>query len=303
MKIKLTSQVSIYTNNLCNKTCDNCCGLANYNFAGVFKWETHADFYKKWAEILDFDVLSFVGGEPFLNPELDVWYSNLRELWPNTKFEVYTNGTRLDKSAELVKKMIAHPNTWITVSCHSAKDWEPYKNKILNLLLSTYDNIEITEEPVNEYTLWNSLIFSYKGKKLIGLKNNDLMVKRYYKEVTNGTIFFEDDGDQELSHTNCVFKDAYTFQHGLLYKCPPVVNYAEAKTQITYQPSVAEIFEQYKPINPFDDFETVKESVRILDKSIPVCKLCAYDKEKPLTLYPVTFDLNYKKQFRKPNSI
>ena len=61
------------------------------------------------------------------------------------------------------------------------------------------------------------------------------------------------------------------------------------------------ILERYKACDPLDGYERVRKFVEEdLKKSIEVCKLCAFDKQKDnhLPNIPFTLDPNFKKKFR-----
>lgn len=88
-------KIEFYITNVCNFNCDNCNRLNNYYFSGHERWHTFADTYKKWSEKIQFGEITILGGEPLLNPDLALWIAGLRQLWPDTKINVLTNGSRL----------------------------------------------------------------------------------------------------------------------------------------------------------------------------------------------------------------
>lgn len=85
-----------YITNSCNFNCTGCNRFNNYNFSGWQRWSDYAGHYQRWAEILDLDRWTILGGEPMMNPTYLDWLRNIIKLWPNTPGEFLTNGHYLD---------------------------------------------------------------------------------------------------------------------------------------------------------------------------------------------------------------
>jgi hypothetical protein len=292
--------VSIMVNNLCNLTCSDCVGLALYDFLGTFDWNEWAHRYKKWSEILEPDWISVCGGEPYLHPQLELWFDNIRELWPSTHIEVMTNGTRLSKNIGLSRKFIQDGNACLRVSCHDISTFDKMKDE-LTVILSPWTDIEIEEVEHKMIFPGKGIYYSRNNKIVCKLQMVTEMVPPYHKTVENGIVYFEMNGDREESHNNCAWREAYTFQHGILYKCPPVTNYPEAKLQVGYEKAASDILDTYTGCDPFDTLNEINNFVKMLPESIPVCELCAFDKQKDPMAFnrQVTLDKNKKKKFRQ----
>lgn len=300
-KLKLTYPVSILVNNLCNMTCSHCAGLAMYDFKGNSRWAESAEKYAKWGQILDVPEISLCGGEPYLNPDLDLWFEEVRKIWPNVFIEVMTNGTRMSKKMDFSRKVFLDGNSRVTVSCHEEETFDEIKKEIEDTLSPWGTRVSSIETPGIEFETNKTIQYFIDGREVCKFMKITEMYLPYHKTVENGTVYFEMGGDQEASHTSCGWKAVYTFQHGLLYKCPPVTNYPDAKLQVRYEPEAQEILEKYKGCDPFLPIDQVREFVNNLDKSIEVCKLCAFDK-RPNNDTPrqkVTLDVNRKKQFKE----
>lgn len=300
-KLKLTYPVSILVNNICNMTCSHCAGLAMYDFKGNAKWSESAEKYIKWGEILEVLEISLCGGEPYLNPELEIWFDEVRKIWPNTFIEVMTNGTRMSKKIDISRKIFSDGNARVTVSCHEDDTFDKIKKEIEDSLAPWGDAVTSIETPGKEFETYRTIQYFINGREVCKYMKVTEMFPPYHKKVENGTVYFEMGGDQEASHAICGWKAVYTFQHGYLYKCPPVTNYPDAKKQVRYEPEAQEILEKYQGCNPLDDFEKIKNFIDTLDRSIEVCKLCAFDKRN-WTGVPdqkVTLDVNRKKQFKQ----
>ena len=296
-KIKIQSNMYLLVGNLCNLTCSDCVFLSPFNFLGLQDWDKCKDHYEKWSEILDLDQIVCFGGEPYLNPQLDIWLKEFNRIWPKSDLELDTNGTRLKKGLELTRNFLQGPHNSLRISVHDRNDWQDIKQDLENIL-------EIWNYYLSDESSVSDLKISYYEKNtnkfLAVVMTQDTFRAPFFEKVENGTVYLGMNGDQEESHKNCPFNDVYTFQDGLLYKCPLTVNYPDAKKQgIKFNPEAVEILDQYKPCSPYDSEEEIKEFFENIDKSIPQCSLCAYDKKiDPLEFSRVVnLDTNRKKVF------
>lgn len=296
-KIKIQSNMYLLVGNLCNLTCSDCVFLSPFNFLGLQDWDKCKDHYEKWSEILDLDQIVCFGGEPYLNPQLDIWLKEFNRIWPKSDLELDTNGTRLKKGLELTRNFLQGPHNSLRISVHDRNDWQDIKQDLENIL-------EIWNYYLSDESSGSDLKISYYEKNtnkfLAVVMTQDTFRAPFFEKVENGTVYLGMNGDQEESHKNCPFNDVYTFQDGLLYKCPLTVNYPDAKKQgIKFNPEAVEILDQYKPCSPYDSEEEIKEFFENIDKSIPQCSLCAYDKKiDPLEFSRVVnLDTNRKKVF------
>jgi organic radical activating enzyme len=302
-KIKLDTYLSVVVNNLCNLTCSHCGGLACYDFTGNFAWKDSADRFEKWAEYLDTDNIAFAGGEMFLHPNLDEWFINMRRLWPNAHIEVPTNGSKLTKRLDLVNLILNDGNAHLRVSCHyeSEDEFQKLKKHVFEVLQPWEGRLTIVED---EYipTKQNRAIKFFLGDKMILRYEHFIdFYQPYHHHVENGTVHFHMGGDQDKSFENCIWHTEYNIQHGLMYHCPAVTNYPEAKLQVKYVPEAQEVLERYKACDPHDGYDVVKKFIEHdLKHSIEVCKLCAFDKQKDPMVPNIRFkiDPNFKKKFR-----
>lgn len=296
--------MSVIINNLCNMTCSHCAGLACFNFTGQQVWKDSKEYYERWSEILDIDEICFAGGETYLNPELPLWVEEFNRLWPDTVLEITTNGTRLQQRLEFSREFLKREKNTLTVSVHEQEDWERIKFD-LELTLEPWDYYTEEEEMI-PLQQWRSIVYRdpKTHRNIAKLLRVTEMHPPYYKEVKDGTIYLEMGGDREKSHDACPWQHVYTFQEGLLYKCTLTTNYSEAVKQGRFEPEADKLLSQYQPGNPFDDIETIRSFIGSLDKSIPQCTLCAFDKQHDTMRLSrkVNQDLNRKKAFAK-NSI
>lgn len=124
-----------YITNVCNLNCQNCNRFNNYAFSGHHKWQPHAEQYRKWSEILEFDTLGIIGGEPLLNPEFPIWLENIINLWPNSKIRIITNGTQMSRWPDLYKQIEKHKDrVLLDISIHGFDLREEIMKNVLSFL-------------------------------------------------------------------------------------------------------------------------------------------------------------------------
>ena len=87
--------VEFYITNVCNLNCTNCNRFNNYAFSGHQHWAEYQKVYAEWANRINPQKISILGGEPMLNPTFIDWVEGILRLWPSTVVSVVTNGTHL----------------------------------------------------------------------------------------------------------------------------------------------------------------------------------------------------------------
>ncbi len=289
--------LAIITNNTCNLTCSNCGSINNYNFNGVSRWNTLKHYYEKWSEIIEFSEIDILGGEPFLNPDLEQWAMGIKTLWPTAWLSIGTNGTllKLDKNIKLCRRLI-DAGIIIKVSCHSRDHYREIENSFWKI----FQGLDITEQEDFSDNAESKRRFLKDGKVIAEIHEVYYFFPNFTKEVKNGIIYL-DQGDQEASHNNCIYSTStFAIQDGLFYKCPLVYTYAQGKKQFNYEPYARALLEQYKACSPYDSQEKILDFFANLTKSIPQCQLCAFEKKTRATdkWIPIVFDKSNKKMFK-----
>lgn len=285
-KIKFPDEISFYICNVCNLTCEGCLTYSNRRFKGSFKWETHAADYRRWSEILSFHNISILGGEPFLNPDLLEWCTNLKKLWPEcNEFFIDTNGTQLKNNIDLSKKLI--DMGWvIRVACHDPEHYQSIEQSIDMILegrnIEKKDIIDVLNLKARQYTM--------DGKLLAQLGKQWYFFPNYIRHIDNGVTHFYD-LDPDLNHENCPVNDCYVFVNGLLYKCMLVATYPEVKQQFKFEKTAAELLEKYKACGPYESVDTILKFIEQLPHTIEQCKLCPYSQLPPPPNTPRTIKL------------
>lgn len=113
-------KIEFYINNTCNFNCDNCNRLNNYHFSGYDRWKDHEAIYQTWSSKIDFDMITILGGEPTLNPTLDQWVRGVRKLWPDSRLNLLTNGSRLKHWYNRgLFEILSETNTILQITMHN----------------------------------------------------------------------------------------------------------------------------------------------------------------------------------------
>jgi organic radical activating enzyme len=241
--ITLSPVLEVYITNVCNLTCRECNRFNNYNFTGHQYWNDHADAVEQWSTKLNASEIMIIGGEPTLNPDLELWASNLRRLWPNTSIGIQTNGTYIRP--------------------HFAKFWDKYQ---VSFNLSLHD-IDTAEDIMQK---WQELLGSHFNTFLPGFIFNQANI------INNDTYFTVYDNDKEQAFACCDLKHDHTLFRGKLYKCPTVALLPEFSNQFDLRTSEEQktLIDSYVPLSSDCTEQQLAEFVQHRDTSIDQCKLC-----------------------------
>lgn len=135
--------------NVCNYSCSHCQSLNNYAFKGHQFWKDHEDEYRKLSNNLEIDQIQIIGGEPTLNPDFEKWVIGISELWPNSKLQISTNGSRLDKLSNYIYKILLKHKGTLWITCHDITLYD----KMLNFSKEFLDEIIYDNDFDNSYKL------------------------------------------------------------------------------------------------------------------------------------------------------
>jgi len=256
-KLKL-NYAEFYITNVCNLTCPQCNRFNNRKFKGHYNFDLEK--YQAWADILDLETCTILGGEPTLNPELPRWIKGIHKCWPNTNGRLTTNGTRLQTSPGLVNAL-AESNWLVSICVHN----DLMRDHVLNEITQTFGYCKFSE-----FMYYNGIINGMRVVSQDGVKF----------EITNGANFhnsiFKDgayqlhDSDADIAHEICTMKHCHHFIDGQLYKCGVVYLLPEYFKQSGL--AVPTLYDQYQPLT----VESVTKSAldNLSNNSIPQCKFC-----------------------------
>jgi hypothetical protein len=261
--IRLFPVVEFYITNVCNLTCRGCNRFNNLNFKGHQRWADHAEAYEAWAKRLDLPRITIIGGEPTLNPDLELWASNLRRLWPDSVIMIQSNGTYL-------KPM--HFDLWFKyrvgfgISLHDPNTAEEIKAK-----------------------------WQLNGQPMAGFI--DAFTFHQSTVIQQDNHFILHDSDPVKAFNACDMKYDHTMYQGKLYKCPAMSNLPDFDQQfdLHLDSRQRELLYSYQPLSVDCPEKTLQEFAATKDTPIAQCEFC------PSELQWHTALGDYQVNLEKPN--
>lgn len=295
MKPRL-NYVEAYITNVCNYSCAHCQSLNNFAFKGHQLWEEHRHEYEVLSNLIDIDTLQIMGGEPTLNPDFKKWVSGLSNLWPNSKLQISTNGSNLDKFDTTIYEILSKHKGTLWITCH---DTELY-DKFLNFSKSFLGNIvsdkfadnngnynckeeyekSKTDSTVQLKTISRTIIDNH-GVGVI-LDWSQSFVSSAIELLDDQRLKIKYNSDPVKAHDICYFKKCHQINKGKLYKCPLVSVLPDFLNQFNVEISDEDklLAYSYQPLSI--DNKNVSEFIDSINDPIPQCKFCPsnYTKHK-----------------------
>ena len=150
----------------CNLNCKGC-----NHYAAIFPKqlpdiETRLDDVRRIKDLYD-EVIEFglIGGEPLLNPEVDLYIERVKELLPNTKLQMVTNGLLIPAISEGVLQCIKEYGVLVVIS-----EYVP-TSKMINKITDRLREFEI------DYEI-RSVDVKKKFYKTLSLKKDSIYPKK-----------------------------------------------------------------------------------------------------------------------------
>lgn len=196
-KISIPS-LSIEVVKQCNIKCEGCNHFTNFVSTKhiLSTDEIHNNLYE-WSKILDPLEFRIVGGEPFINKNLADTIIAIRNLFPQSRILIFTNGLLIKNFDDSFAEKISDLSVSIRISLHSLG--EEYVKKILDIK----PKLERWKNTYNIQYLVGDAVSSWTWP---------------YRLVDNKIYPFEDN-NQRLSWENCPSKTCRQIYKGKLYKC------------------------------------------------------------------------------------
>lgn len=240
----------------CNIKCEGCNHFTNLkSIRHILSLEEINDNLFEWSKILNPAVFRILGGEPFINKNLDDVIFNISTLFPLSKINICTNGLLISHFSDDFAKKISHsPNSIkITISLHSLN--REYISKI--------------SEAISKLDYWK--------KKY----NIEYLIKDYlsdwawpYRLIDNKIYPFEDNNPRR-SWENCMSQTCKQIYKSKLYKCPLT---AYMQDIVDRMDESFKKYLNYIPANPYDSYESIEEFVNKEDEF--VCGACPINPKK-----------------------
>lgn len=226
----------------CNMNCKRCFHLSNLvkedEFLDLSVFESYlVQLKKKFKNILQFQLL---GGEPLLNPQLDLFLALARKYFPAAKLEVVTNGLLITKSSpKLIDAMVKH-NAYFYISYYP-----PIRQNIEKI-------IDFLEEKQINY--W-----------ILPLRD------QFRKWIT----FKEENGDKAYARWKANDCRCHVIDKGRIYQCPCIPSIYEKQDYFDLQIEEDELKDS--SIDLMNDEIDGWEMMKYFSHSTPLCRYCYAD--------------------------
>jgi organic radical activating enzyme len=299
----------VYISNVCNYSCSNCQSLNNFAFKGHQLWGDHEHEYKLLSEKLDIEQLQIIGGEPTLNPDFEQWVSGISSLWPQTKLQISTNGSRLDKITDTIYDTLKKHKGTLWLTCHNISlynEFLEFSRQFLDEIVSdyvsdhtykhnwreTYHSIKETDWPECndisdfyhlpddikeqfEHKIRNDASIKLKTTSRTLVDCNGVEVKidwsqSFFSSVIDDNLKLRFNSDPVKAHDICYFKECHQLNKGKLYKCPLV----SVLPDFTQQFNISGADVSYTPLNSSQSDMEVAEFVNNITQPIDQCRFC-----------------------------
>lgn len=254
----------VYITNVCNYSCTHCQSFNNYAFKGHQRWDDYKSEYELLSKKLDIDIIQLIGGEPTLNPDFYKWLNGVSNLWPNSKLQIATNGTALDKITDEVYKILSRNGSTLWITCHDIKLYDEFINFIKMFL------DEIVSDTGEPPTRKVSRIFVDKNGVEVILDWTQTF-RSSAIDLVNNQLTMKYNSDPNKAHSICGFKACHQINKGKLYKCPLVSVLPDFLNQFDVAIEDKELAYSYEPMSHNDD---VAKFVNEIDMPISQCKFC-----------------------------
>jgi Molybdenum cofactor biosynthesis enzyme len=177
-----------HVSDYCNLKCKRCGHYSNLITEKVFPdiEEFEKTLWRLKSKFKNINIFRLMGGEPFANPELDMYVYKLREYFPYADIRVVSNGLLLPKASRQVINSIVNCGAVIDIS-----QYPPTRNMIDEIL----EFAEINELKVEV------------GKK----------ITEFFAQYS-----LKHSGDLNEIFSNCISKTCYFLRGQRLYLCPSV---------------------------------------------------------------------------------
>jgi hypothetical protein len=242
--VEFHSVIEIYITNECNLTCRNCNRYNNYDFSGHFDWRDSEQAILAWGQRITAPLITIIGGEPAMHPELFDWVKLARRAWPEVPVMVQTNGT------------IHHPDTLR-----------------IRATIKNFGFVASLHHDAMTHTIAKKNTFLDTGEVMHTIDNTEFMECAL---VDHGSVFGVHDSDPELAFAACGMKYSHTILNGRLYKCPMVAVLPEFRKQYAIELTAEQehLLDSYRALSHDCTDQELLDFLHNEHEKISQCRLC-----------------------------
>ncbi len=232
--------VEYHVSDFCNLKCKRCGHFSNlvtekkFPDIGEFR-DAITGLSKKFANIRMFRLM---GGEPFVNPDLDLFIYEVRKAFPYTDIRVVSNGLLLPRTEEHMIEAIRRCGAVISIS-----QYPPTRRMVENILeFAWQNNVEIE--------IGTNITEFFAGLKSNGADTED--IRKVYQE--------------------CESKTCYFLRKERLYGCPAIILLYENREFFGLDISEEDVYRN--SFHVMDGTENGWEILKKLSRPNEFCKYC-----------------------------
>lgn len=244
----------------CNLSCVGCTNYSDLPVKGYLSWQQAKQSIQMWSQRLELPDFGIIGGEPLLNPTIDQWVIGLRELLPDTRIRLTTNGILLHKKLEIVDLMHKIGNSLFKITVHQNNQ---QLECIIDEIFKKYKWKTINEFGITRWVTDNNFKFQ--------VNRPTKFIKTYIGEYSNMMPHNSNpvDAYKICSQPNCPL-----LYNGKIYKCSTSALLADTLNHVR-NPN----FEMWKPylsngIGIDCSQEELVQFVNNHGKPNTICRMC-----------------------------
>jgi hypothetical protein len=236
-------------------------------------WSDYLDEYIALSNQIDIDTIQIIGGEPTLNPDFENWVNGIARLWPRSKLQIATNGTRLDKLTKEIYQVLLKNKGTLWLTCHDIKLYYGFLD-----FAKTFLNNVISDNYDPDVNLKTRTLIDSNGVEVI-LDWSQSFVPSAIDVLNDNSLVMSYNNDPVRAHEICGFKTCHQINKGKLYKCPLVSVLPDFLNQfdVAMSDDDKELAYAYKPLTTSVN---ASEFINTINDPIAQCKFCPTDYNK-----------------------
>ena len=233
----------------CNLSCESCSHYSNQGHKGVLSLTEADRWMNSWSRRMSPRILSLMGGEPTIHPDLSGFVALARGHWPALHLRLVTNGFLLHRHPDLPAVLQRDPDACIYLSIHH--DSPEYAEKL-------QPTLELLGRWVGDYGVRVVYYESFKNWT------------RRYRGSGNAMEPYQD-GQPRQSWEHCPAKNNFQLFEGKIWKCAPLayltLQNAKYRLSESWRPYL-----QYQPLEPDCSDRQLAEFFDLEEE--PSCGMC-----------------------------
>jgi organic radical activating enzyme len=208
--------VQLLITQTCNMSCLGCCTISDQAWPGYVSWAQGQQWLEHWQQRIRFERFGLVGGEPFINPELDQWILGTRRMFPHSRIQITTNGSLLHKHYDILELMNQVGNSILKISRHLD---DPNCDQAVEWLQTKFNWTRVEEYGIERLVTANGFRLDVRdlpaGRPYM---EKNLFIKTYDGPHHQMRPY---DNNAEAAYAACVENGlpVLTLHQGRLYKC------------------------------------------------------------------------------------